>query len=122
MPIGAAVTWDDVGLRSQYRPEPRGTYLVRRICCGKRKRQQVGSGDVRAENRIHGSDQQSCPPGASPAMITGHVPAVPVPPDRSAGRMAAAVPARADVENRRDLDPAPPAPRPAAAAAAPPEA
>ena len=35
--------------------------------------------------------------------------------------MAAAVPARGGVEDRRDLDPAPPARRPAAAAAAPPE-
>jgi len=31
---------------------------------------------MRAENRIHGSDQQSCPPGAPPVMITDHVPAV----------------------------------------------
>jgi hypothetical protein len=31
-------------LRSQYRPEPEGTYLVRRIRRGKRKRQQVGVG------------------------------------------------------------------------------
>src|ERR1035438_3594827 len=75
---------------------------------------------VRAENRIHGSDQQSCSPGAPPAMITGHVPAVPVPPDHSASRVAAAVPARGSVADRRDLDPAPPARRPAAAAAAPP--
>jgi hypothetical protein len=44
MPIGAAVTWDDVGLRNQYRPEPRGTYLVRRIRGAKRKRQQVRVG------------------------------------------------------------------------------
>src|ERR1039458_4139824 len=107
MPIGAALAWDDVGLRSQYRPEPRGTYLVTTGCGGKRKRQQVGSGDVRAENRIHGSDQQSCPPGASPAMITGHVPAVPVPPDHSACRVAAAVPARGGVANRPDPDPGP---------------
>src|ERR1039457_6582225 len=46
MPIGAAVTWDDVGLRRQYRPEPRGTYLVRRIRGGKRKRWQVRVGAV----------------------------------------------------------------------------
>ena len=31
---------------------------------------------MRAENRIQGSDQQSCSPGASPVMITVHVPAV----------------------------------------------
>jgi putative transposase len=30
---------------------------------------------VRAENRIHGSDQQSCSPGAPAVMITDHVPA-----------------------------------------------
>ncbi len=35
--------------------------------------------------------------------------------------MAAAVPAQGDVEDRRDLDPAPPARGPAVAAAAPPE-
>jgi hypothetical protein len=28
---------------------------------------------VRAETRIHGSDQHSCSPGALPVMITGHV-------------------------------------------------
>src|SRR6266536_944625 len=44
MPICAVLTWDDVGLRSQYRPEREGTYLVRRIRGGKRKRQQVGVG------------------------------------------------------------------------------
>jgi hypothetical protein len=48
---------------------------------------------VRAENRIHASDQQSCSPGALPVMITGHVPAVRVPPDYAASRGAAAVPA-----------------------------
>src|ERR1039457_6957146 len=73
-------------------------------------------------DRIHGSDQQSCSPGTSPVMITVHVPAVRVPADHAASRVAAAVPARGGVEDRRDLDPAPPARRPAAAAAAPPEA
>jgi hypothetical protein len=46
---------------------------------------------VRAENRIHGADQQSCSPGAAPAMITDHVPAVGVPPDHATSRGAAAV-------------------------------
>src|ERR1039457_1326571 len=55
-------------------------------------------------------------------MIIGHVPAVHVPPDHAAGCVAAARAARGDMEDRRDLDPAPPARRPAAAAAAPPEA
>src|ERR1019366_7585334 len=41
---------------------------------------------VRAENRIRGSDQQSCSPGAPPVMITGHVSPVPVPPDYAASR------------------------------------
>src|ERR1039457_6707894 len=41
---------------------------------------------VRAENRIHASDQQSCSLGALPVMITGHVPAVRVPPDYAASR------------------------------------
>src|ERR1017187_4328121 len=57
-----------------------------------------------------------------PVMITDHVPAVRVPSGHAASRVAAAVPARGDVENHRDLDPAPPARGPAAAAAAPPEA
>src|SRR2546423_2340658 len=79
-------------------------------------------GVVRAENRIHDSDQQGCSPGAPPVMITDHVPAVRVPPDHATGRVVAAVPAQGDVEDRRNLDPAPPARGPAAAAAAPPEA
>src|ERR1019366_5224824 len=70
---------------------------------------------------IHGSDQQSCSPGAPPMMITYHLPAVGVPPDHAASRGAAAGPACGDVEDRRDPAPAPPARRPAAAAAAPPE-
>src|ERR1039457_3280723 len=57
-----------------------------------------------------------------PVMITGHVPAVRVPSGHAASRVAAAVPARGDVEDRRDLDPAPPGRGPAAAAAAPPDA
>src|ERR1039457_6348269 len=80
------------------------------------------SSSVRAENRIHASDQQSCSLGALPVMITGHVPAIPLPPDHATSRVAAAVPASGDVEDRRNLDPAPPARGPAAAAAAPSEA
>src|ERR1019366_158314 len=57
-----------------------------------------------------------------PVMITGHVPAVRVPSGHAASRVAAAVPARGDVEDRRDLDPAPPARRPAAPVGGPPEA
>src|SRR5271165_7353585 len=53
-------------------------------------------------------------------MITGHVPAIRLPPDRADGLLAAAVPARENVAGRRDLDPAPPARRPATAAAASP--
>ena len=48
---------------------------------------------VRAENPVHGSDQQSCSPGPPAVMITDHVPAVRVPPDYATGRVAAAVPA-----------------------------
>ena len=55
-------------------------------------------------------------------MITGHVPAVRVPLDLAASRRAAAVPARGNLEGRRDLAPAPPAHRLAAASAVPPEA
>src|ERR1035438_8811182 len=77
---------------------------------------------VRAENLVHGSDQQSCPASRPAVMIAGHVPAVRLPPDQARGLMAAAVPARGGTEDRRDPDPAPPARRAAAAAAAPPEA
>jgi hypothetical protein len=55
-------------------------------------------------------------------MLTGHVPAVRFPPDHATSHVAAAVPARGGVEDRRNLNPAPPARVPAAAAAAPPEA
>jgi hypothetical protein len=41
MPIGTALTRNDVGCRSQCHLKPRGTYLVKRIRGGKRKRQQV---------------------------------------------------------------------------------
>jgi hypothetical protein len=47
---------------------------------------------VRAENLVHGSDQHGCSPGRSSVMITGHVPAVRVPPDHPGCRVAAAVP------------------------------
>src|ERR1017187_1271689 len=55
-------------------------------------------------------------------MITGHVHAVPVPLDHAASSRPAAVPARGSVEERRDLDAAPPAHRPATPSAVPPEA
>src|SRR5690242_821205 len=51
-------------------------------------------------------------------MIADHVPAVCFPPDHTVGLMAAAVPARGDVADHRDLDTAPPAGRLATAAAA----
>src|SRR5206468_761635 len=60
------------------------------------------TGPVRAENRIHGSDQHSCSPGGRPVMITDHVPAVLLPPDHADRRVAAAVPAGGCVEDRRD--------------------
>ncbi len=46
---------------------------------------------VRAENPVHGSDQQSCASRRPAVMITDHVPAVRLPPDHADGRMAAAV-------------------------------
>ena len=76
---------------------------------------------VRAENRVHGSDQQSCSPSRPAVMITDHVPAVRVPRDHATIRVAAAVPARGGVEDRRDLDPAPSTRRAAAPPAAPPK-
>ena len=48
---------------------------------------------VRAENRIHGSDQQSCSPDAPPVMITGHVSAVRLPSHHAGDHVAAAIPA-----------------------------
>ena len=50
-------------------------------------------GAVRAENRIHGSDQQSCSPDALPVMITGHVSAVGLPSHHAGDHVAAAIPA-----------------------------
>jgi hypothetical protein len=89
------------------------------LACPARLRPPEG---VSAENPIHGCEQQSCGVGDPAVMITGHVPAVRVPPDHPASRVAAAVPARGDVEDRRDLDPAPPARRTAAARVARPGA
>src|ERR1039457_4372499 len=76
---------------------------------------------VRAENLIRGCDQQSCHPYRPAVMITDHVPAVRLPPDYADGIVAAAVSARGSMAGRRDPAPAPPADRPATAAAAPPE-
>ena len=45
---------------------------------------------VRAENLVHGSDQQSCSPSHPAVMIIDHVPAVHVPPDHAAKGVAAA--------------------------------
>src|ERR1019366_274217 len=81
----------------------------------------VSSGAVRAENLIRGCDQQSCHPYRPAVMITDHVPAVRLPPDYADGIVAAAVPARGSMADRRDPAPAPPADRPATSAAAPPE-
>jgi hypothetical protein len=49
---------------------------------GSHSRTISATGSVRAENRIHSSDQQGCSSGAAPMMITHHVPAARVPPDR----------------------------------------
>jgi hypothetical protein len=46
---------------------------------------------VRAENRIHGSDQQSCSADAPPVMITDYVSVVRVPADYATSRVAAPV-------------------------------
>ena len=50
-------------------------------------------GVVRAENVVHGSDQQSCSPDALPVMITGHVPAVRLPSHHAGDHVVAAIPA-----------------------------
>jgi len=77
------------------------------FACG--QRDQSDQAAVRAENLIHGSDQHSCSPAALPVMLTGHVPVVRFPHDHATSRVAAAVPARGGVEDRRNLNPAPPA-------------
>jgi len=41
----------------------------------------VTTGPVRAENSVRGSEQQSCSGSRLAVMISGHVPAVRVPPD-----------------------------------------
>src|ERR1039457_2261431 len=46
-------------------------------------RRSDGAGPVRAENRIHSSDQRSCSLGSPPMMITDHVPSVGVPSDHA---------------------------------------
>jgi Bacterial regulatory proteins, luxR family len=46
---------------------------------------------VRAENLVHGYDQQGCSPGRPAVMITDHVPAVRIPPDYAGRRGIAAV-------------------------------
>src|SRR5258706_8783426 len=76
---------------------------------------------VRAENPVHGSNQQSCSPSRPAVMITGHVPAVRLPPHHAGRLIAAAVPAHGGVADRRDLAPAPPARHSATAAAPSPE-
>ncbi len=48
---------------------------------------------VRAENLVRGSDQRACSLGRPAMMITHHVPAVRVSPDRGSRRVASAVPA-----------------------------
>jgi hypothetical protein len=48
---------------------------------------------VRAENPVHGSDQQACHPSRLAVMITGHVSTVCLSPGHAGRHMAAAVPA-----------------------------
>jgi hypothetical protein len=48
-------------------------------------------GLVRAENVVHGPDQQGCLPAVLRVMITDHVPAVRLPPDHESRRVATAV-------------------------------
>ena len=68
-------------------------------------------GTVRAENRVHGSDQKSCSPNRPAVMITDDVPAVRLPLDHTCDLMAAAIPPPGRMEDHGDLDPAPPARR-----------
>src|SRR6266571_5354959 len=73
-------------------------------------------------HHVQGCEQQSCSTGSPAVMITDHVPAVRLPPHHAGDLMAAAIPARGYVEDRRDPDPAPPGRHPAAPSGAPPEA
>jgi hypothetical protein len=63
----------------------------------RRKRPMTSKPDrlqgVRAENVVHGSEQQGCSPRRPTVMITDHVPAVRVPPDHAGRSVAATVPA-----------------------------
>src|ERR1017187_5409566 len=59
------------------------------MTCSARGRRRPDDG-VRAEKPVQGSDQQSCHPGRLTVMITGHVPAVRLPPDHAGRGMAAA--------------------------------
>jgi hypothetical protein len=58
-----------------------------RPSCG----QLARTGPVRAENPVHGSDQEGCSPCRPPVMIIDHVPAVHVPPVHAASSVAAAI-------------------------------
>ena len=58
---------------------------------------------MRAENPVHGSEQQVRPPGTRPVMIIDHVPAVCVPPDHAASRVAAAM----EILKKAGIDSAP---------------
>jgi hypothetical protein len=51
----------------------------------------IAPAPVRAENLVGRCDQQSCPSGRPAMMITGHVPAVRLPPDHATDLMAAAI-------------------------------
>jgi hypothetical protein len=83
---------------------------------------ESASGLVRAENLVHGSDQHGCSFGRPAVMISDHVAAVRVSPVYAGRRGVAAVAARGGVEDRGDLDPAPPARGAAAPTAAATEA
>jgi hypothetical protein len=76
---------------------------------------------LRAENPIRGCEQQSCGAGGPAVMITDYVPAVRFTPDHAGDHVAVAVPARGDVEDRRDFASAPPGHRPAAPSGVPPK-
>ena len=75
---------------------------------------------VRAENPVHGSDQQSCCPSRPTVMITDHVPAVHVLPDTRAASWLR-LSRREETWKTAEILTAPPAHGPAAPAGAPPE-
>src|ERR1017187_2266924 len=112
-PQSAPGTWPDVRIwrsdRGRYVPNVRlytaPWEVVRQPpSCGVCRAYHVDLRPVLAEMLVQVSGQQSCHPGRLTVMITGHVPAVRLPPDHARRGMAAAVMGWGGVAVHRDLD------------------